>query len=208
MSSSPKPRADLRTFLRRLPLTLIVAALVWLGVRGAYNPALAWVTQGLARLTEAPWATQIQVDGDHAIVGRRDMRADSGRLKLSLTQVHFNLVPYLALLLALPGWWRRDGLQRFGGSLLLLFMSHVLALLWQVKFFFATALGPWSTANYSSLAREALGGLKYFFEIPVTFTLPLLLWTGFFSAQVFAMLGMATQVKGSAGRGAGTSAAS
>lgn len=190
MPSDVKRRAELRAFLRRLPLTLLVAALAWLALRQAYNPALAWVTQGLSRLSEAPWATQIVVDHDHVIIGRRDMRADSGRLRFSLTQVHFNLVPLLALVLATSRWWRRDGWQRLGGALLLLVISHVLTLLWHVKYFFATAMGPWSQATYSNLSREVYGALQYFFDIPVTFTLPLLVWVGFFSAQVFAMLGI------------------
>jgi hypothetical protein len=191
MPSSPKQPAELRRFLRRLPLTLLAAALLWLAMRPAWDETLAWVTQGLARLAEAPWATQIVVDGEHAIVGRRDMRVDSGRLSLSLTQIHFNLVPFLALVLATSGWWRRDGWQRLLASLTLAFMSHVLTLLWHVKFFFASSLGPWSHEVYSDFAREFYGTLQYFFDIPVTFTLPLLLWVGFFSPQVFAMLGIA-----------------
>ena len=174
--------------MRRLPLALLAAALIWLALRQAWDPALGWVTQGLSRLFEAPWATQIVVDQDHAIIGRRDMRADSGRLSQSLTQIEFNLVPFLALVLAIKGWWRQDGLQRLGGALLLFFMSHVLSLLWHVKYFFATSLGPWSQAGYSDAARQVYGALRYFFDIPVTFTLPLLLWVGFFSTKVFALL--------------------
>jgi hypothetical protein len=192
MPSAARPR-ELRTFLRRLPLALGVAALLWLGVRDTYGAALAWMTQGLARLFEAPAATQIQADGDAAVIGRRDMRADSGRLRYGLTQVHFNLVPFLALLLALRGWARRDGPVRLVAALAVLFASHMLNLLWHVEFFFATAMGVWSREVYSDTAREVYGGLRYFFDIPLTFTLPLLLWVGFFHELVLPMLGVETE---------------
>jgi hypothetical protein len=190
MRSDDRPRAELRRFLRRLPLAIVGAALLWLAVRPIYDPALAWVTQGLSRLTEQPAATQIVVLDGTATIGRRDLRADSARFTLAMAQVDFNLVPFLALMLALPGWVRRDGLMRLATALLMLFMAHALTLLWQVQFLFATSLGPWSQATYSSLERNVIGSLKYFFDIPLTFTLPLLLWVGFFAAQVFPMLGI------------------
>lgn len=183
-------RSDPRRFWRRLPWTLLGAALVWLVVRPGYNAFLTTTAQGLCRLGESPAVTQISSDGEAAVIGRADMRADSGRLRFSLTQIHFNLVPFLALVLALPGWSGKSGWQGLVSALLLMAISHVLALLWHAQFFFATALGPWSDANYSALSREILGGLQYFFDIAVTFTLPLLLWVGFFSGPVSALLGL------------------
>ncbi|MCU0292813.1 MAG: hypothetical protein MUF10_12625 [Thermoanaerobaculaceae bacterium] len=183
-------RSDSRRFWRRLPWTLLGAALVWLVLRPGYNTLLTSTAQGLCRIGENPPVTQVSSDGEAAVIGRADMRVDSGRLRFSLTQIHFNLVPFLALVLALPGWSGKGGWQGLVSALLLLAISHVLALLWHVQFFFATALGPWSAANYSALSREVLGGLQYFFDIAVTFTLPLLLWVGFFSGPVSALLGL------------------
>jgi hypothetical protein len=183
-------RSEPQRFWRRLPWTLLAAALVWLVVRSGYNAFLTYTTQGLCRLGESPPVTQISSDGEAAIIGRADMRVDSGRLRFSLTQIHFNLVPFLALVLALPGWSRKGGWQGLVSALLLLAISHVLALLLHAQFFFATALGPWSAANYSTLSREVIGGLQYFFDIAVTFALPLLLWVGFFSGPVSVLLGL------------------
>lgn len=186
----PVNNPDRKRFWRRLPWALLGSVIFWFVVRSGYNSALTFTAQGLCRLFESPPVTQVVSDGEAAIIGRADMRVDSGRLRYPLTQIHFNLIPALALVLALPGWRRPDGWARLASLLLLLAISHVLALVWHVQFFFATGLGPWSAANYSAFARELMGGLQYFFDIAVTFALPLLLWVGFFHERVFAVLGV------------------
>lgn len=176
--------------LRRLPLALLLAVGVWLVLRPIYNPVLVWVTQGVARLAEYPRATVITVDGSHAIIGRSDLRSDSGRLKYSLTQVHFNVVPFLALCFALPAALQQGGWRRLGGALGVLAGSHVFTLLLQVKAFFAFNLGPWSAVHYSDLERNLIGGARYFFDIPVTFALPLILWIAAYPDRVLALVGL------------------
>lgn len=190
MRQSPRPDS-IAGLLRRLPLAVLLAVGVWLVVRPAYNPSLAWVTQGVARLVEHPRATVITVDGSYAIIGRSDLRSDSGRLKYSLTQVHFNLVPFLALCLAFRGALRRGGWRRIGGATGILAVSHVFTLLLQVKAFFAFNLGPWSAVHYSNLERNLIGGARYFFDIPVTFALPLILWVAAYPDRVLALVGLA-----------------
>ncbi len=176
--------------LRRLPLAVLLAVGVWLVLRPVYNPALVWVTQGVARLVEYPRATVITVDGSYAIIGRSDLRADSGRLKSSLTQVHFNIVPFLALCFAFRGALRGGGWRRLGGAMGVLVGSHVLTLFLQVKAFFAFNLGPWSAVNYSNFERNLIGGARYFFDIPVTFALPLILWVASYPDRVLALVGL------------------
>lgn len=168
-------------------------------LRPVYNTFLAWSAQSLCRLFEVPAATRVAVDGDRAVIGREDMRTGSGWLAYSLTQIHFNLIPTLALILALPGWQRNEGWQKLVWALAVLVASHILALVFHVQYFFATSLGPWSSANYSDFARNLFGFLQYFFDIPLTFTLPLLLWAGLFWDQVLALVGL-TKLESSPGR--------
>ena len=187
----PNPQTDeLRLFLRRLPLALVCAVFLWALAKPVYAPALCGTAQFVARLFEVPPASAVILQGGDALLGRTDMRADSGWLKFPLTQIHFNLVPFLALVLALPrplssGAWRRLLL-----AVAILASSHVLALLWQLKYLEAFSMGPWSRANYSDVARNVYGTLRYFFDIPVTFALPLLLWVGSYPKQVFALVGL------------------
>ena len=187
--------SELRVFLRRLPLALVGAVILWALARPVYAPALCTTAQFLARVFEVPPASAIVLQGGDAVLGRTDMRAGSGWLKFPLTQIHFNLVPFLALVLALPhplssGGWRR---LLLAGAILA--SSHVLALLWQLKYLEAFSMGPWSGANYSDVARNVYGTLRYFFDIPVTFALPLLLWVGSYPKQVFALVGLGDPVR-------------
>jgi hypothetical protein len=189
MRSSPQ-RSELARFLRRLPIAVLAAAAIWAAVERPYNAMLCWAAQGIARQTEYPRAALVQADGDHAILGRTDLRTDSGRLRISLTQINFNLIPFLALVLATPAVFARGGWKQLAYALPLLVISHVLALILQLKCFYAFSLGPWSDANYTSLGRNVYGGLRYFFDLPITFCLPLLLWVGAFPERVRELGGL------------------
>jgi hypothetical protein len=188
MPSRP-PGDSLRRFLRRLPVAVLVAATFWYAGKRPYNVVLCAAAQAVARQTEFPRAALVQADGDHAVLARTDLRSDSGRLRISLTQINFNMIPFLALVLALPAAMRRGGWRQLAYALPLLALSHVLAVLLQLRCFYAFSLGEWSTANYSDLARNVYGSLRYFFDLPVTFCLPLLLWVGAFPQRVQELVG-------------------
>ncbi len=183
--------ADLGAYLRRLPLALLAALGIWLLVRPVYSPVLCGASQFVARLFENPRASVVMLQGNDALLGRTDLRAGSGWLKLPLVQFHFNLVPFLGLVLALRlrfagGRWRRLAI-----ALGILAASHVFTLVLSLKLFEAFRMGPWSVANYSALERGLIRGLSYFMDIPVTFGLPLLLWVGAYPDQVFPLVGLA-----------------
>jgi len=60
----PQRRNELRGFVRRLPLALAAAVIVWLLAKPFYNEAICWTAQGLARLLEYPRVALILVHGD------------------------------------------------------------------------------------------------------------------------------------------------
>jgi hypothetical protein len=183
-------RSELAGFLRRLPIALAAAVIVWLVAKPYYNEAICWTAQGLARLIEYPRAALILVQADDAMLGRSDLRTGSGWLKTPLTQVHFNLVPFLALVLAVPRPFAGGGWRRISIALGVLAAAHVLSIFLQYKVFCAFSMGAWSRANYSDLGRNVWGTLRYFFDIPVTFALPLLAWVAALPDKVFALLGI------------------
>ncbi len=193
---SQRTARELSAYLRRLPVAFVAAVIVWAVVRPVWSPTLCAATQALGRTFEVPPASVVTLQEDAALLGRNDMRPDSGWLKLPLTQIHFNLVPFLALVLALPHPFARGGWRRLGVALAILAAAQVLALLWQLKFLEAFSLGPWSRANYSDLARNVFGALRYFFDIPVTFALPLALWVGAYPREVFALAGIPAPSEG------------
>ncbi len=185
---SRRRRDDLTGFLLRLPLTLAAAVAIWFAAKGAYNEAIGWTAQGLSRLFEYPPAASVVVRDDHAILGRTDLRADSGRLQISLTQIEFNMVPFLALAFAVPRPFSRGRWKRLLAAVGILATAHVLAIILKLKEFYAVSLGQWSVVHYSGAARAVIGVLRFFFDIPVAFGLPLLLWVATYPDQVVALM--------------------
>lgn len=196
---SRRSSADLARFVRRVPVAAIAAAAIWFAVRPVYNPVVCTLGQAVARFFEYPRVAKVVLDGKDALIGRTDLRADSAWLKVSLTQIHFNLIPFLALFLAMPKPFKGGGFKALLAALGLLLASHVVALFLNVKVYYSFNLGAWSRINYSDFSRNVYGGLRYFFDIPVTFALPLLLWVGFFPERVFRLLGFDQDVVGSRG---------
>ncbi len=193
---SRKPSADLRSFLIRLPAALVAAVVVWAVVQPGYNPLLCGAAQLVARFGEVPAASSVVLRDDDALLGRSDMRSNSDWLKVPMKQINFNLVPFLALVFAVQkplagGHWRRL-LVAIG----VLVVSHVLGLVWELKALEALSMGPWSRATYSDLARNVYGTLRYFFNIPVTFALPLVLWVGAYWDRVVLLVGLPETVAG------------
>ena len=184
---SRAPSADLKRFFRRLPLALVGAVLIWAAIRPAYNPAVCACAQAIARFGEVPPASMVVLRDGDALLGRSDLRANSEWLKIPMTQIHFNLVPFLALVLALPQPFARGAWRR---------LLVALGLVWEIKALEALSMGAWSRAVYSDLARNVYGTLRYFFNIPVTFAFPLVLWVGAYSERIFALAGIAAEARG------------
>jgi len=189
MPSAP-PAPELRLLLRRLPWALVVALLLWAVARPAYDRFLCGATRGLARAFESPPAAVFVRDGNHVLLGRSDLPPDAAKLRVSLTQIHFNLVPFLALTLALPGALAAGRWRRLVVALAVFAAAHVLALLFQLRGYYALSLGEWSLANVSSLERNLVGTARLFFDLVVTFSLPFVAWAVAFRERVAALAGL------------------
>jgi len=179
-----------QVFLRRLPLTLIAAIVVWLLLR----PAIEWATAGLAqtliRSFEYPRVTRLVVQDHRAQIRRSDLHTDSKIRSVSMTEISFNTIVLLALYLALPRPFSRRQLERLFMGWCVLCLSQAMNLLFHVKTFYATGLGEWSQHYYSDLARNVFGLGRYFTDLPGRFSFPFLIWIGFNWDVVMGMLGI------------------
>lgn len=172
-SEAGKLRTVRQRFFRRLFFAFCVSALLWLLVKGPYGAAVSWVAQGLTRVVSFSTAPVLQAQGNNVVIGRRDFRADSGWLQLSLLQVHANAIPFAALgwALASSRKARIQVLKAFG----LLAAAHVLVLVAEAQWFYASQLGAWSLANYSEFSRAVWGVLRFFANLAVPYALPIVL---------------------------------
>ncbi|MCP4902848.1 MAG: hypothetical protein GY906_38290 [bacterium] len=185
----------MRTFLRRLPLTLVAAMLIWMVLRPALDWGVSSLGSLLVRSFEYPRVTRVVVVDDHrAQVRRADFRADSKIPTLSLTEIHFNTIVLLALYLALPRPFSRVQLERLFMGWCILFLTQTFNLIFHVKFIYAFSLGEWSTTYFSSVARNIYGFLRYFTDLPGRFGFPFVVWLGFNWVLLTANLGLQSAI--------------
>jgi hypothetical protein len=178
-----------RRFLKRLPLTLLAAMLVWLLIRPVLDTAISGFAQLLIRSFEVPRVTRLVVEDHRAQVRRADFRTDSGIPAIPLTEKHFNTIVLLALYLALPRPFSRRQLERLFMGWCILYLTQSINLLLHVKCLYALSLGDWSLQNYANFSRDFYGFWRYFTDLPGRFSFPFLIWLGFNWDLVIQLLG-------------------
>ena len=178
-----------RSFLKRLPLTLLVAMAVWLLLRPVLDTEISGFAQLLVRSFEYPRVTRLVVNDHRAEVRRADFRTDSGIPAIPLTEKHFNTLVLLALYLALPKPFSRRQLERLFMGWCVLYLTQSMNLLLHVKCLYALSLGEWSLQNYSDFSRDFYGFWRYFTDLPGRFSFPFLIWLGFNWGLVIQLLG-------------------
>jgi hypothetical protein len=181
-----------RTFLRRLPLTLVIAMAAWMLVRPVLDSAVTGFAQLLVRSFEYPRVTRLVAEDHKAEVHRSDFRTDSGIPAVPLTENHFNTIVLLALYLALPRPFSRKQLERLFMGWCVLYLTQTMNLVFHVKCLYALSLGDWSTQNYSDFARNFFGFWRYFTDLPGRFSFPFLIWLGFNWDLVTRLVGPGT----------------
>lgn len=179
-----------QVFLRRLPVTLIAAVVIWLLLRPVIDTAVAGLAQTLIRSFEYPRVTRLVVEDHQAQMRRTDLRTDSRVPSVSMTDVTFNTIVLLALYLALPHPFSRRQLERLFMGWCVLYLSQSINLLFHVKTLYAMGLGEWSQHHYSDFARNVFGFGRYFTDLPGRFSFPFLIWLGFNWDVVMKMLGI------------------
>lgn len=178
-----------RSFLKRLPLTLVIAMIIWLALRPFLDSAVTGFTQLLVRSFEYPRVTRLIAEDHQAKVVRSDFRTDSGIPSIPLTEKHFNTIVLLALYLALPRPFSRRQLERLFMGWCILYLTQTLNVYFHVKCLYAYSLGEWSLQHYSNFARDFYGFWRYFTDLPGRFSFPFLIWLGFNWDLVIQLLG-------------------
>jgi hypothetical protein len=176
------------TFLRRLPVTLVIGIAVWQLTRPISDAAVAGGAQLLIRSFEYPKVTRLVVADHRAQIRRSDFRSDSKIPTVSMTETTFNLIVLLALQLALPRPFSRRQLERLFMGGCILYLTQAANLVFHVKTLYATGLGEWSTHYYSDIARNIYGYLRYFTDLPGRFGFPFMIWLGFNWEVIMRML--------------------
>ena len=189
MSSAKAPqRSWARLFIRNCLLWLLPAALLWTLATRFYNTFLLTSAENFVHLAESPDVTDlVRRDAHSAFVSRRDFPPSRSLVHgFRVTDVHFHLVMLIALFMAVPRLpWRRR-LENLGWALLVTVFFDILLVFFLVKFAYATRLGAWSLDHYGAFARNFWGLGKHLLDLPFKFSLPFLLWAGFYLRELMA----------------------
>ncbi|HEX4965442.1 MAG TPA: hypothetical protein VF173_31820 [Thermoanaerobaculia bacterium] len=163
-------------------LWVVPVALVWLVATPVYNRFLLGSAENLVHLTESPNVTNLLRKDDHfAYVQRRDFPPSKSLVhSFRVTDVHFHLLMLGVLFLAVPRVpWRRR-LENLGWAVLITVFFDIFLIFFYVKFAYSTQLGSWSLAHYGAFSRNFWGLGKHLLDLPFKFSLPFLLWAGFY----------------------------
>ncbi|HEY3173503.1 MAG TPA: hypothetical protein VGK86_13110 [Thermoanaerobaculia bacterium] len=164
-------RAALRAFVG-----FFLALAFWFGFSRAYERGLAGAAQALTNLFESPDVTRLAPSNGEILLDRRDFPPGSARPGLPGPDIHFNFVLLVTLFALDRKPLRGAHVARFLAAAGMLFLVHVLALVFQVHSVYATSLGPWSAANYGPVARNFWAAGFHFYQIAGRFAAPFALW--------------------------------
>lgn len=184
----PPPRSWALLFIRNALLWAVPVALVWTLLAPVYNRFLLGSAQNLVRLTEYPSVTDLlRKDAHFAYISRRDFPPARALVNsFRVTDVHFHLLMLGVLFLAVPRVpWRRR-LESLGWAFLITIFFDIFLIFFYVKATYAARLGAWSLAHYGAFARNFWGLGEHLLDLPFKFSLPFLLWIGFYYQDLMA----------------------
>jgi hypothetical protein len=186
--SAPKAlhRSWALVFIRNCLLWLLPAALLWALATPFYNRFLLVSAENLVHLTESPNVTDLLRQDDHfAYVSRRDFPpSKSLAYSFRVTDVHFPLgdadgsVPRrpASTVASAPGEPRLGS----AGDCVLRYRADLLPCEIRLRDR-PRRLEP---AHYGALPRNFWGLGKHLLDLPLKFSLPFLLWSGFYLGKL------------------------
>lgn len=183
-SAGPRlPVLSGRAVVRGL-LGFVVALLFWFGFSRPYETTVAVGAQALTNLFESPNVTRLTPGSGEFRLDRRDFPPRSARPGLPAPDIHFNFVLLAALFAMEPRPLEGARLARFLAAAAVLWVVHVIALVFQVQSVYATSLGAWSAAHYGRIATNFWAAGWHFYQIAGRFAAPFALWWFFGRREV------------------------
>jgi hypothetical protein len=130
----------------------------------------------LTNVFESPDVTRLSAGNGEFLLDRRDFPPGSARPGLPAPDIHFNFVLLAALFAMDPHPLEGRHLVKFLSAAGVLWIVHVLALVFQVQSVYATGLGAWSDAHYGKVSRNFWAAGWHFYQIAGRFAAPFALW--------------------------------
>jgi hypothetical protein len=160
----------------RAAAAFLAAIAFWLAFSAPYERFLASAGETLLRASERPPVTRLEAGDGEILVARSDFPPSSDRPGIPASGLHFNLALLAALFALDPRPWEGRRVAALLAGAAVLSAVHLAALVFQVRSFYATGLGPWSAAHYGPVARNFWSGGFHFYEVAGRFAAPFAIW--------------------------------
>jgi hypothetical protein len=169
------PRIDWQTALKGLA-GFVVAVAIWAGVSPLYDRVVAAGAEMSLRTFESPKVTHLTATGTDVKVDRSDFDPRSPRPGLPVIDLTFNWVLLAALFAINPRPFSDRNMLRFAIASVLMYFTHVLALVTEVMSIYVLRLGAWSGVHYGAFARNFWGVANHSYRFVLMFAIAFGLW--------------------------------
>ena len=153
-----------------------IAIVVWTWTIPTYNQILAVVAEPVMRID--PRLRHGEIQGADRKVNARgsETQPDLPRVIIPADQLTYNVILLIGLFATNPRPFRDRGVLRLALALLVLFATHVLALVISIESTYATRLGPWSNAHYGPLEQDVWTAIEFAYRLAGMFAIAFACW--------------------------------
>ena len=170
------PRIELRVALRAIA-GFIAGVALWMLLSPLYDRAIGACAEAVLRAFENPKVTRLKLAEDNfTTVDRSDFDPRSKRPGIGIRDLTFNVVLLFALFAASPRPFSDRNIGGFLVACAALALTHILAVVIEVKSIYVAKLGMWSTVNYSDFDRNLWGVLNHSYRLVLMYAIAFALW--------------------------------
>ena len=160
----------------RFALGAAAALLLWLYLTPTYNALLAGVTGPVVRMDPRLRHAELLVS-DRRIIARGDAgQPDLPGILIPADQLTYNVILFLGLFVTNVAPLRDRGFLRLAIALLVLFVTHALALAVAIEATYATGTGAWGERMYRPLEQDWWSAVEYGYRLAGMFGIAFGLW--------------------------------
>jgi hypothetical protein len=149
---------------------------IWVGVSPLYDRAVAAGAEALIRAFENPKVTRLEATGSDVRVDRSDFDPRSPHPGLPVIDLTFNWVLLAALFAISSRPFSDRNIFGFLLASLIMYATHILALVTEVMSIYVARLGAWSVVHYGSFARNFWGVANHSYRFVLMFAIAFALW--------------------------------
>lgn len=156
--------------LVRFAAAFIAGMMLWWYATPHYNAFLARATEPLVRIDKRLRSA------DLTAVGRSIVVTGLPTARIPADQLTYNVVLFVALFATIPALFRKRAMKMFAICIVILVITHIIALAVSVESTCATQLRDWSESRYADGEQDFWTAAEYVYRLAGMFAISFALW--------------------------------